>query len=126
MALHIYMKGLFVSESDVLNKRKKEHAKERMTCAVPFLLLQIHLLSSKNNLNYLNYSKFSPFVQKFALRLKIIVFVLKFHSENSSTVNLMFRELETQELINCEEFRFSSQCTGLNLFPKTSISERGN
>ena len=40
-------KGLFESESDVFNKRKKEHAKEGMTCAMPFLLLQIQLLSSR-------------------------------------------------------------------------------
>ena len=40
-------KVLFESESDVFNKRKKEHAKEGMTCAMPFLLLQIQLLSSR-------------------------------------------------------------------------------
>ena len=40
-------KGLFESESDVFNKRKKEHVKEGMTCAMPFLLLQIQLLSSR-------------------------------------------------------------------------------
>ena len=40
-------KGLFESESDVFNKRKKEHAKEGVTCAMPFLLLQIQLLSSR-------------------------------------------------------------------------------
>ena len=46
----------------------------------------------KNNLNY-EKEKFASFVQKIALNLKIIVFILKFHSENSITVNLMFRKL---------------------------------
>ena len=49
----LYIKSLFVSESDFLyslaneSKKEKEHGKVEMTCAMPFLLLQIHLLSSK-------------------------------------------------------------------------------
>ena len=80
-------KGLFESESDVFNKRKKEHVKEGMTCAMPFLLLQIHLLPPKNNSYYLSNKQFASFVQKNVLRLKAIVFILKVHSEYSSTVN---------------------------------------
>ena len=61
----------------------------------------------KNNANYLDDAKFASFVQKIALRLKDIAFILQFHSESSSTTNLIPRKLETQELISCEETRFS-------------------
>ena len=43
----------------------------------------------KNKLNYLDNAKFASLVQKIALRLKIITFFSKFHSENSSRVNLV-------------------------------------
>ena len=57
------LKSLFKSESDFLNSltnenKKEENGKVRTICAVPFLLLQIHPLSWKKKLNYLDDAKF--------------------------------------------------------------------
>ena len=46
-------------------------------------------------------------------------FILNFFSKfHSSTANSTFCKLQTSEFINCEEFRLSSKCTGLNALHK--------
>ena len=62
----------------------------------------------KSNLNCLGNAKFASFVQKVALMLKIIILILKSHSENSSIANLMFRKLKTQELMKSLGSHFSA------------------
>ena len=60
---------------------------------------------------------------KVLLDLKSLIyfqnFILNFFSKfHSSTANSIFCKLKTSELINREEFRLSSKCTGLNAFHK--------